>query len=53
MKMVIDCFAFCLAMHSAVMVIYSGINGGVIHALGWAHGRLETVIIVGNDNVNL
>ena len=41
MKMVIDCFAFCLAMHSAVMVIYSGINGVVVHDLEWAHGWLE------------
>ena len=51
--MVIDCFAFCLAMHSAVIVKYSGVNGGLNHALEWVRGRLETVIIVGNVNVSL
>ena len=51
--MEINCVPFCLAMHSAVMVIYSGINGVVVHALEWARGRLEMVIIVGNVNVNL
>lgn len=53
MKMIIDCFAFCLARHSVVMVIYIGVNGGLNHALEWARGRLETVIIVGNVNVSL
>ena len=51
--MEINCVPFCLAMHSAVIVKYSGVNWDVIHDLEWARGRLETVIIVGNVNVNL
>ena len=51
--MEINCVPFCLAMHSAVIVMYSGVNGGVVHDFEWARGQLETVIIVGNVNVNL